>query len=287
MRVLWAALMDLWHFVVGASPRHTAVLMQSAIPVVELLPPVNVSKVALPARPAAAQIVAPEVLPQLAPPLPVISVGTAQQPRAAETTVRVHTDPVDAFDNVLTSVPYGTPLTVHERRGRWSRVSAGSGNGWVLTDAIGDTTSVLPSFRVGHRYEAESSEARMLRACIADTFNASAGHSMLTGVEYVTYRLWLQGRQIPWPQAHSRVAGTWQRKLRGVRGVHIDILPHTGAVMEYIIDDVGYVAYVEKVAPDLKITVSGIGLTYEGQYTEQVWRHEAWREFHPVFIQVG
>ena len=110
---------------------------------------------------------------------------------------------------------------------------------------------------------------------------------MLQGVEYVTYRVMQAGRAVPWGESWGRIAGTWQRKLRGVRGVRIDVSPRTGSIMEYIIDDVGYIAYVERVSPDLKITITGVGLTHEGQYTEQVMDHTIWRELRPVFITVS
>lgn len=285
MRVLWAALNDLWQFVLGTEPKSVSFVVV-AEPVVTPMP---APKIALQPRTPVLEIAESSVLPVVAAPGSAASSYTVTHsqwyvsiPRAA-----VHTDPVDAFDNVVTWVLYGTPVQVVERRGRWVQVTAVGVQGWVLAENVGTQDEVLPTFRVGHRYEADAPQTLTLRAAINDSFNGTTSNTMLRGVEYVTYRLWLQGRHLPWPVSHSRVAGTWQRKLRGVRGVHSDIMPHTGSVMEYIIDDVGYVAYVEKVAPDLKITVSGIGLTHEGQYTEQVWRHEAWREFHPVFIQVG
>jgi surface antigen len=120
----------------------------------------------------------------------------------------------------------------------------------------------------------------------APDFLGAATQLPLSGVEYVTYRLYQAGRKIVWPEHWGRVAGSWQRKLRGVKGVRMDVLPHTGAVMEYIIDDVGFVAFVEAVSPANRITISGIGLVHEGQYTEERLEHATWRELRPVFISV-
>jgi hypothetical protein len=199
----------------------------------------------------------------------------------------LHHDPTMAFDNVLATLPYATVVTEVRRSGRFVLVETPVGIGWVLTDAVLEEIHVLPQFKLGYTYDAEQSEVRKLRSSIGDCFSGQLAGVALMGVEYVTYKLKQAGRTIAWPQTYNRLAGTWQRKLRGVRGIHIDVLPHTGSVMEYIIDEVGYVAYVEKVAPDLKITVSGIGLTHESQYTEQVLLHNVWRELRPVFIQVS
>jgi hypothetical protein len=204
----------------------------------------------------------------------------------AVTEAFVYREPVAAFDAVLVRLPYATRVQVAKRSGRFVQVAAGVTMGWVDADSVASGAEVLPQLKRGVVYDAASTEAVRLRTCIADSFNGRESGSMLTGVEYVTYRLWQQARVIPWPVSYGRVAGTWQRKLRGVRGVHIDVMPRTGAIMEYILDEVGYLAYVEAVSPDLRIRVTGIGLTHEGQYTEQVFEHGHWRELHPVFIQV-
>jgi len=196
----------------------------------------------------------------------------------------VHHEPVVAFDNVIMTIAYGTTVTIGKRSGRFVQVPFPGVNGWIQADTIKPLEQVLPQLQRGKMYDVYNVETEKLRLCIGDSFSGTISCSLLSSVEYVTYRLWQHGLVLPWLATYGRVPGTWQRKLRGVRGVRIDVMPHTGSVMEYILDDVGYVAYVETVAPDLRIKVTGIGLTNEGQFTEQVFERDVWRELRPVFI---
>ncbi len=283
MQVLLAVIADLYHFIRSfiASPyvhTETEVVLDLPAPVgKQLLSPLHPATVVLPAPVAETATVARAR----------VSWSGSERSLTAVLHAALHRDPTEAFDNVLVTLPYATAVTEVRRNGRWVLVEALSHTGWVLADTVLPEAQVLPQCKIGYTYGAEHSESRKLRNYIADSFSGDRSGAPLMGVEYVTYKLKRAGRTIAWPESFNRLPGTWQRKLRGVRGIHIDVMPHTGSVMEYIIDDVGYVAYVEKVAPDLKISVSGIGLTNESQYTEQVLPHSVWRELRPVFIQVS
>jgi hypothetical protein len=278
MEVLLAVMKELWTFTVtelfGAAKRVTQ------------------PKTLLPRTGQILQIAMPQAatfLPAQTPssPIPLPSQQTALSAaslRIVIPTACVRKEPVVAFDNVMSTLSYGTSVHVDKRSGRFVQISSGAVSGWIETDALKTQTEVLPQFQLGKLYDAYNPETIKLRLCINDGFGGLLCDSLLTGVEYVTYRLWQQSRVLPWQATYGRVPGTWQRKLRGVRGVRIDIMPHTGSIMEYILDDVGYVAYVDTVSPDLRIKVTGISLTNEGQFTEQVLDHAIWREFHPVFI---
>ncbi len=200
-------------------------------------------------------------------------------------TTHLYAEPTVAFDNALGTLPCGTPVTEGERTGRFVAVALTSGTrGFVLADMLAPRTSVLPQLTRGHRYLAAEPETVAIRQFLSDCFRGQVAHLPLTPEEYVTYKLQLSGYALPWPVTHGRIAGTWARKLRGVPGVHIDVQPRTGSVMEYIIDDIGYLAFVTKVSPDLTITIEGIGLTFEAQFTEQVFTERDWRELRPLFI---
>jgi hypothetical protein len=282
MQVLLAVIADLYQFIRSfvASPQ------KPVEPEARLDLPAPAGKQLLsPLHPATVVLPAPSLDTATVTPVRTSWSGESTS-RIAALEVPLHREPTEAFDNVLTKLPYGTVVTEVRRSGRWVLIEAASRTGWVLADVVLPEAEVLPQFKLGYAYDAPHGEVQKLRNSIADGFNGIGSCSPLMGVEYVTYKLKCGGRTIVWPETYNRLPGTWQRKLRGVRGIRIDVMPHTGSVMEYIIDDVGYVAYVEKVAPDLKITVSGIGLTNESQYTEQVLPHNVWRELRPVFIQV-
>ena len=274
MRVLLAVLVDLWEFFISVLPRPFA-----PAPLVSSLPlPLLTSAPTL-----ALGLAEPMVLP------PVLTEPLAERADWYTTTpTACRSEPVQGFDNQLQRLPYGTAVALCKRRGRWAQIQLRSGLvGWVLVDELAPAAAVLPTPRIGRVYDDPRDPlVQQLRRCIGDPFGTAATEQPLLGVEWVTFALWRSGRVIAWPQEYGRVAGSWQRKLRGVPGIHIDVVPSAGAIMEYVIEEVGYVAYVETVTADLEIVLSAVGLTHEGQYTEMRLAHADWREFHPVFIQV-
>jgi hypothetical protein len=201
--------------------------------------------------------------------------------------VALHTDPVVAFDVVTTYVPYGASVRLMKLGGRWAYVRYKEEEGWILKDTLREQArEVQPLFEDGVMYGAEDPETKKLRLYIGDAFCGGKVSIPLTDAEYVTFKLLQKGLLLPWDQTRPRTPGVWQKLLRGKQGIHSSIAPHTGAVMEYIIDDVGYVAYVEAVFPDESIKISSVGLTQEGVYTLQTLSKEHYRELHPIFISV-
>jgi len=201
--------------------------------------------------------------------------------------VPMHTDPVMAFDVLIAHIPYGEQVRVLKLGGRWAFVRYKDQEGWVLKDSLREQArEVLPLFEHGHLYEAGDEETRKLRLCIRDEFCGGKASLPLTDAEYVTYKLGQKQISIPWGTHRPRIAGTWQRLLRGKKGVHCGVLPKTGSIAEYAIDDVGYVAYVESVFPDESIKLSSVGLLQEGQYSIETLAKEYYRELHPIFIEI-
>lgn len=199
----------------------------------------------------------------------------------------VYADPVIAFDNALQLLEYGQAVRVLTLKGRWAQVRFGDDIGWVLKDVLrAALAEVSPQFEQGQLYTHDHAETKKLRAYIEDAFSAGRGQFDLTAEEYVYYKLRTKKRQIAWNGMRSRIAGTWQRKLKGVSGVYIRITPKTDAVMEYIIDDVGYLAFVESVFPDNSIRLSEIGAHDTPTFTQYTLTVEQWRELRPVFITI-
>jgi len=192
------------------------------------------------------------------------------------------------FDSVLTKFSYGTAVTVTGYQGEYAKVFWSHHEGWVRKDDITPNKSeVWPYLTSGTVYFATDEQVKKLRLLIGDTFNSSELSLPLQAGEWVVYRFREQNRNIPWPVTHGRISGDWQSLLKGVSGVHIGITPKTDSIMEWRGEDgIGRVAYVEKVAPDLTITISVVGFEVSGSFEERALLESEWREFRPVFIDI-
>jgi hypothetical protein len=176
---------------------------------------------------------------------------------------------------------------VRKLGGRWAEVTALGVEGWVLKDSLReDVDVVFPHLILGTVYEAENPETIKLRKYIGDMFSGHLSLLPLFDTEFVTYRLSHRGQHIPWSHERPRIAGTWQKLLRGKSGVYIGIAPRAGSVMEYLQEDIGHVCFVEAVYPDMSIKISSVGIHREGEYTETVLSHDEWKELRPVFINL-
>jgi hypothetical protein len=196
-------------------------------------------------------------------------------------------DPVQAFDNALMRLEYGQHIRLVSVQGRWAQVRFADVAGWVLKDALVlQADDVYPKLVQGIQYDAQHGETVKLRACIDDVFGGARGEHPLSAAEYVHYRLARKKRCIDWGDTRMRIPGTWQRKLRGEQGVHLAITPKTESVMEYVVDDIGHLAFVEAVFPDQSMKITEVGKSDDSTYTEEILHPEQWRELHPVFIEV-
>lgn len=199
----------------------------------------------------------------------------------------LHTDPVMAFDVVVCNIPYGEQVRLLKLGGRWGYIRYKDEEGWVLKDVLREQArDVFPVFEEHVFYNAEHEESRKLRLCIHDEFCGDRASLPLTDAEYVTYKLHRKDHVLPWASERPRTPGTWHTQLRGKNGVHVGIVPMTDTIMEYGVDDVGYVCFVDAVFPDESIKISGIGLHEDGVYSEHMLSKEAWKEFRPIFIEV-
>lgn len=197
----------------------------------------------------------------------------------------LHTDPVMAFDVVTNVIAYGEEVHLLKLGGRWAYVRYKDTQGWVLKDALREQAKdIYPQFEEGSSYGADDEVTKKLRLCIDDSFCGERAGLLLTDAEYVTYKLKQKQLALPWGNIRPRTPGAWQKLLRGKQGVHMSIQAQTGSVMEYVVDDVGYVLYVEAVFPDESIKVSSVGVLEEGTFTVQTLSKEEYRELHPIFI---
>ncbi len=213
---------------------------------------------------------------------------TGEQYFIAELQTFLYSDPVIAFDTAMQTIPYGHTVLVTKVGGRWAEVIYEGREGWVLKDVLRERREdIHPQLRIDTIYTADDAETIKLRACINDEFGGARAGLALTPAEYVTYKLAVAKRSISWPKDGPRVPGSWQKRLRGSEGIHMSIAPSTGDIMEYSVEDVGYLAYVEAVFPDNSIKLSQVGVPDAGQYTERVMTQEEYRELRPVFITVG
>ncbi len=201
---------------------------------------------------------------------------------------KMYIHPTVTFDGLVAILNYGTAVTVLHHEGRWTSITTESLSGWVLKDSLtSDYPSLVPLFSFGACYPSDAPETKKLRLFIKDEFGAGKLSLPLMSPEYVTYRLALKNIRFAWNNVRPRVAGEWQRLLKGTPGIHSGILPKTGSVMEYLTEMGGQLAYVEAVFPDETIRVSLIREDDESRYIEQVYTKEEWKELGPVFIEVA
>jgi len=201
--------------------------------------------------------------------------------------VYFYPDPVVAFDGAMHELAYGQSVRLVALQGRWAQVRLGGQLGWIFKDVLRENAnSVYPRFEDNEIYVSDHFETIKLRMCIDDAFGGGRGAFPLMAPEYIQYKLQQIHKSIEWDDKHSRIAGTWQRKLRGHLGIHIGITPKTDSVMEYSIDDRGYQAFVEAVFPDGSIHITQIGKDDESQYTNEMLNQSQWKELRPVFIDV-
>ncbi len=216
-----------------------------------------------------------------------VSLHTGEQYYIGGVDVYMYTDPVVAFDNALCRLPYAQGVRLLRLQGRWAQVRFSDTVGWILKDSLSTSAAnVLPQLTSGEQYDAAHPETKKLRACIEDEFHAGRNGFSLTAEEYVTYRLVRRHKRIPWRMQRSRLAGTWQRKLKGTKGVYMHVQPKTDSVMEYVLDDVGYLAFVEAVYPDNSIKIAQVYTDDNARYEERTLSVEDYREYTPVFIAV-
>lgn len=210
-----------------------------------------------------------------------------EQYYVGETEALLYSDPVVAFDTVIGPVSYGQSVYVKKLGGRWAEVFIDKKNGWILKDTLREKREdIHPQLLLNEIYDAHHPETIKLRACIDDEFSGARAGLPLMPAEFVSYKLRAQKRFINWTADGPRVPGSWQKRLRGQVGIHIAIMPSTHSIMEYIIDDIGYLAYVEAVFPDKSVKLSQVGVPEEGQYSERMMTQEEYRELAPVFIEV-
>ena len=195
--------------------------------------------------------------------------------------------PTKTIDGVLRELPYGSRLDFRKRQHRWLEVASAGTIGWVEADVvlIGKETA-WPELTPGEEYHATHKDTLTLRAAIADEFHLAANDLPLQAIEYVTYRLLQVGKQIAWPPVRPRIAGTWQRHLKGMPQIHIGIYPKVGSVLEYVTaEDVGVVAYVEEVGADDSMTMATVA-NESGVFKRGLYQASVWREWRPVFIEL-
>lgn len=276
MRVIWAVVVDLWRFVFKLPVASQPVLPSSAL---TLLAP-RTQPILVKAAPRPLLLKADATA--------AVASGEGQAQATNKPNTALYIEPVQGFDSVLATVPYASQFKVVTRHGRWFQVEGEMQRAWLLADDLSALDLLLPKLKVGKVYDDPGqAEVERLRLCIADDFQGGLAGLPLQGVEYVTYALWRRGITIAWPVKHSRTPGTWQHKLRGQPGVHIDVRPRTGSLLEYIIDDFGYLGYVSQVSPDGSLFLEGVGLTHEGQYTESLLTTAHWQALRPVFININ
>jgi hypothetical protein len=200
--------------------------------------------------------------------------------------VPLYRNPTIEFDGQIATIPYGEMVMMREARGRFFRATWNKEEGWILREDVVDRAAhVYPEFKIGEENHADSPNTAHVRAILGDTFGLSRSSFPLQAGEYVLYRLWRKGVHPSWPGTRPRVPGLWHALLKGTQGVHVGVVPKSGSVIEYMMNnEAGHVAYVEAVFPDDTITISEANYPDFGIYNERELTMAEWKELKPVFI---
>lgn len=200
--------------------------------------------------------------------------------------VPLYAAPQMQFDGHVDVLSYGQQLTCDSVRDTMIHVNTNGQAGWIDRRAVTDRPeTVFPQFTAGEQCSATASITTKLRAIIGDEFRAGAAGMSLHDAEYVTYRVWHTGHQIPWPSdATRRQAGRWRGLLAQQSGVRVTAAPVRGSIMEWYDPAHGdQVGYVEAVLPDESIRISTV---QDSVYTESIYEKARWEALAPTFIQL-
>lgn len=198
-------------------------------------------------------------------------------------------DPVKQYDGKIADLLYGDAVTVAGYQGNYARVQSSQGTGWVEKDSLAKRKEdVWPVWVLGEWYDASHPNTAKVRELIKDEFFAGRAGLSLQSAEFVTVTLLADKRSITWPVMGKRIAGRWHQMLRGTIGIHSVVYPVTDSVMEWTDEDgIGHLAFVRSVRPDKTIRIEGINILENGVYESVLLPEALWREWRPVFIEVG
>ena len=190
-----------------------------------------------------------------------------------------------AFDVKLDSLFYGTEVKVIEEKGDWIHIAVGKTEGWVEADNLSLLPSaVLPTFIPLTQYTDSDRETKKMRFYIADEFSAELAGLPAMNVEYVWYRLLREQREFAWPDIRPRTPGRWAKLLVSEESVLISSVPLAGSIMEYQINSVGEIMYVETVEVDESVKLSGFSGDRSGTFINKFMSAEEYRDNNAKFI---
>lgn len=192
-----------------------------------------------------------------------------------------------SFDTQLCQLTYGEKVSVNRMKGEFAEIDATKIRGWVESKNLSDDASeVFPALESGVIYGKGDAETIKLRRFLNDETLAGRLALPLQSTEHVLYLLKRFGLKVNWPLTRPRVPGTWQKILRGVKGVSMSIEPRTAAIFEYVGDEgvPGFLGYIEAVHPDQSITLQSVGRKNEGEYLVEEFTNQEWKEWRPTFI---
>lgn len=270
-QAFWEVLSDLWSFVVEAVFGHT----RQEQPLLKLTGSTQANPSATTTSPSAPTQVATKSGQVL-----------GQQVFVCSEKAFCHAEPRFGFDTRIATFNYGQMLTLIRTREGFSEVQSATVRGWVeASDLAEDPAGVFPHFRSTCHYDAHNPQTVRLRYCLQDEMLGATLALPLQSAEFAFYKLWENRVSVMWGYKRPRTPGAWQTALRGRSGVQIGIEPRTGAIMECSgSGQQAFLAYVDAVHPDSSLVVQSVGRVREGEYREERFTHEEWKEWRPVFI---
>lgn len=194
------------------------------------------------------------------------------------------------IDNTKVSTfDYGDLVLVEMFTDSYAKIRSNQLSGFMaLKDLVDDIKLVVPNLKSSFTYKSKNPETIKLRKYINQQQVNIGLHLPLQPIEFIYYKLRLNGIAIDWPKNASKYLGEWNHELKGIKGVSMSVEPRTRSLMEFNREnDNGgrpFAAWIESVSPDLTITMQSIGRVDVGEYRSEVFTYDEWKEWRPVFI---
>ena len=190
--------------------------------------------------------------------------------------------------------------------GPWLKVRIGRTEGWIHGDYV---TEEKPAgkkiskgarsieFKKGIPHLVNDEITKVIREIIDDEFNLGKAGYNLNCTEYVQYCVKEKlGIDIDWPVKSGRNGGKWasifkkynKYKILGQPKTNCAICFTDGISSDSKINEVGHVAFVEKVCPNGTVSISEANWPRNGIYNERSIPKEKWKnQYKAQFIEFG
>lgn len=202
--------------------------------------------------------------------------------------------------NILKELKEGQEMRFVD--GPWIKVKVGNTEGWVHADYVMEGTekpepkAAAKGFTIGVPNLWTDAQTIHVRETIGDEYGCGKEKgASLQCTEYVTYRAQTKlGVTISWPVKSGRNGGKWGSIFQKYGTYAVAAAPTEAAAMSFTtgisgdpkVNEIGHVAFVEKVFPDESIKISEANWPRNGMYNERILTKQDWKnKYKAQFVQ--